>query len=164
MMGGGINSILTPYLMGNFFLYFELCSNLDLCQHGDEQSFETPTISIVNDKINITVERKINDFFILIRNGSILCTSSDASNVNTNTTHFTLIASCATAAGSYMLQTASHGQRSTCQYFNVSNCISYSTPPSYPTSTYLAQSSCSECKYTIFTITPFVILIFYLIF
>nr|AYF58574.1 membrane glycoprotein E51 [Elephant endotheliotropic herpesvirus 1A] len=164
MMGGGINSILTPYLMGNFFLYFELCSNRDLCQRDDERSFETPTISILNDKINITVERKMDDLSILIHNGSIFYTSSDTSRIHTNATHFTLIASCATAAGSYMLQTASHGRRTTCQYFNVTNCLSYSTPPSYPTPTHLAQKSCSECKYRTFTITSFVILIFYFIF
>nr|AYF58466.1 membrane glycoprotein E51 [Elephant endotheliotropic herpesvirus 1B] len=156
-MGGG-TSILTLYLGGIFFV-FALCANQDFCQHDDQRSFETPTISILNDQITITVKIKIDGFSILRHNGSIIYTTSqETSNVNTNTTHFTFVTSCATATGRYMLQIAAHGHGTTCQYFNVTNCPPYFTP------THLAQSACSECRCAIFTITSFVILVFYLLF
>nr|APG41617.1 membrane glycoprotein E51 [Elephant endotheliotropic herpesvirus 1A] len=160
MMGGGCfeTSIVTYIIfMGNFFYVFVLCANPDLCQ-SSKKNFTTSTISRSNDQITITVKIETDDYYVLKRNSSILYTKTNQpSDVTINATHFILVTSCATATGNYSLQTASHNHGSTCHYFNVS-C------PSYFTSTPLAQSSCSECNYTTFTTTPFVILIFYLIF
>nr|AYF58544.1 membrane glycoprotein E51 [Elephant endotheliotropic herpesvirus 1A] len=158
MMGGGTTtSILTLYL-GGIFSVFALCAGKDLCQHNKQQSFKDPTISRLNDRVNITLEIETDDFYILNVNGSMLYTKSHSpANININATHFTLVTSCVTGAGSYMLQTATH-QGTACHYFNVTNCLSDLT------STHLAQSSCSECEYAISTITQFVIIIFYSIF
>nr|AYF58518.1 glycoprotein E51 [Elephant endotheliotropic herpesvirus 1B] len=150
MMGGGTISML--------ILYFTLCATQDLCQHDNQRSFKAPTISRLNDQINITLKIETYDFYILNLNGSILYTKrTQPSNININETHFTLVTSCVTGTGSYVLQTAAH-QGTTCHYFNVTNCLSDSP------STHLAQKSCSECKYITFTITSFVILIFYFVF
>nr|AYF58491.1 membrane glycoprotein E51 [Elephant endotheliotropic herpesvirus 1A] len=155
---GGGGGILTLYLLGTFFPTFALYGK-DLCEHNRQRNFTIPTISKLNDKINITVTIKTNEYYVLMINGSIRYTSSSqTSDVNTNTTHFTLLTSCATATGSYMLQTGTH-HGTTCQHFNITN-----TCPSDSTSTHLAQSSCSECEYAISTITPFVIIMFYSIF
>nr|AYF58524.1 membrane glycoprotein E51 [Elephant endotheliotropic herpesvirus 1A] len=154
-MGGGTTRILILYLCGTFFSVSASCVKSDLCK-GAKTGFET-TFSTLGDQINITVKMETEDFYILQRNSCILFTKSNQpSNVKVNSTHFTLALPCSTSIGNYVLQTASYS--STCYYFNVTNC------PSDSTSTHLAQKSCSECKYTIFTITPFVIFLFYFIF
>nr|AYF58602.1 membrane glycoprotein E51 [Elephant endotheliotropic herpesvirus 1A] len=160
MMGGGFETSILIYtiFIGNFFSIFILCANQDLCQ-ASKKNFTTSTISRSNGQIIITVQIETDEFYLLQHNNSILYgKGTQPSYVTTNATHFTLVTSCETAAtGSYILQTGSHS-RSTCHYFNITSCLSYVTPA------YLAQSSCSECNYTRFTITSFVILIFYLIF
>nr|AYF58501.1 membrane glycoprotein E51 [Elephant endotheliotropic herpesvirus 1A] len=166
MMGGGLKTCIITHtiFMGNLCYVLVLpYSNRDICQDAKKHS-ETPTISRLDDQINITVKIETDEFYVLKHNGSITSTTSHkSSNVNINTTHFTLITSCASATGSYILQTAGAYHHSTCHYFNVS-CPSYFTPPSYSTPTHLEQSSCSECTRAIFTIAPFVIVVSYLIF
>nr|QOE74635.1 glycoprotein E51 [Elephant endotheliotropic herpesvirus 1A] len=158
-MGGGLKTVILIHtiFMDTFFPYL-YCVARDICQNTNRKRYDAPTISISKDQINITVQIENDEFYMLERNNSILYTASPkSSNVETNKTHFTLLTSCASATGSYVLLAGTH-HGSSCHYFNVTNCQSYST------STHLAQSSCSECEYTISTITQFVIIIFYSIF
>nr|AYF58584.1 membrane glycoprotein E51 [Elephant endotheliotropic herpesvirus 1A] len=158
MMGGGSKTVIFTLFMGNFFPYL-YCADQGLCQ-SSKKNFTTSTISRSNDQIIVTVQIETDEFYLLQHNSSRLYSKRNKpSYITTNATHFTLVTPCATAAtGIYILQTGSHDRGSTCHYFNITSCLSYATP------TYLPQSSCSECNYTTFTTTPFVILIFYLIF
>nr|QOE74993.1 membrane glycoprotein E51 [Elephant endotheliotropic herpesvirus 1A] len=153
MMGGGRNHQYTLYLLGTFSV-FTLCVQLDLCKSGTK-SLETPTFSTFNNHINITLKTKTVEFYVLVRNDSVISTTSkNDPNVNINETHFTLVTSCAMGTGSYLLQIITKSAGTTCQYFNVTTC------PCYGTSMHLAQSSRSDCEYAMFTITSFVMLTF----
>ncbi|AGG16127.1 glycoprotein E51 [Elephant endotheliotropic herpesvirus 1A] len=130
---------------------------MNLCNDQRTKSFEIPTFSTFHNQINITVQTKPIEFYVLVFNGSVMATTSTKNpNVNINGTDFTIVTSCAMGTGNYLLQVVTSTYSVTCQYFNLTNCSSYFM------STHLAQSSCSESS--IFTVTSFVMLMFYLIF
>nr|AYF58585.1 membrane glycoprotein E68 [Elephant endotheliotropic herpesvirus 1A] len=150
---------------GNQYTYIIFMASVfsvfgNFCDQDDEKRFKTPTLSRFDNHITITVTLESNGTYTLMCNGSVIYDTrlqSSKVNITTNATHFTLLTSCTEAVCNYVLQTEKELDIY-CQYFNVSNCQShFSSMP-------LAQNSCSECKYVIFTVTSFVILIFYLIF
>nr|AYF58603.1 membrane glycoprotein E68 [Elephant endotheliotropic herpesvirus 1A] len=160
-MGGG-NQYTYIVSMVSFLSVLGICDMGNFCDQDDEKRFEIPTLSRFDDNITITVTLESNGNYMLTCNGSVIYDThlkNSKVNVTTNTTHFTLLTSCTEAVCNYALQTERTEKTEIyCQYFNVSNC------PSHFPSEHLAQNSCCERTYVMFTSTSFVIIIFYLFF
>nr|AYF58449.1 membrane glycoprotein E64 [Elephant endotheliotropic herpesvirus 1A] len=154
-LGGGKYSLqLSIYTCGKIVFIISLCAAENYCKHDDGGEVKNLTVTGSGGHVNITLQLEdTGTHTLLIHNDSTISSSSKLFNVKINETHLILSTSCSTASGKYLLQIFNSSLDVSCQHFYViSNCT-------FPImSTYTAQSSCSGCKYTIFTLTPFIVI------
>nr|AYF58467.1 membrane glycoprotein E64 [Elephant endotheliotropic herpesvirus 1B] len=153
--GGSLHSLqLGIYTCGKIVFIISLCAAKNYCKEDDDGEIKNLTVTGSEGHVNITLQLEdTGSHTLLIHNDSTIYPSSKLFNVKINKTHLILSTSCSTASGKYLLQISNGSLDVSCQHFYVISNCTFSIM-----STYTAQSSCSDCKYTIFILTPFIVI------